>query len=75
MLFQEYSGLDSDGVVGKTYQALNLSIDTKLMQVLVNLERLRWLNFNFGWIIYLIVLIYEAHMLSNNNILYNAKLL
>ena len=49
MLFQEYSGLDSDGVVGKkTYQALNLSIDTKLLQVLVNLERLRWLNFNFG---------------------------
>ena len=49
MLFQENSGLDSDGVVGKkTYQALNLSLETKIMQVLVNLERLRWMNFDFG---------------------------
>ncbi|MBS23422.1 MAG: hypothetical protein CML72_06455, partial [Rhodobacterales bacterium] len=49
LLFQESSGLVSDGVIGKkTYQALNLSIETKLIQVMVNLERLRWLNFDFG---------------------------
>ena len=75
MLFQEYSGLDSDGVVGKkTYQALNLSIDTKLMQVLVNLERLRWLNFNFGKDYILINQAnYEAKYVSDNNILWQSK--
>ena len=75
MLFQEYSGLDSDGVVGKkTYQALNLSIDTKLMQVLVNLERLRWLNFDFGKDYILINQAnYEAKYVSNNNILWQSK--
>ena len=75
MLFQEYSGLDSDGVVGKkTYQALNLSVDTKLMQVLVNLERLRWLNFNFGKDYILINQAnYEAKYVSNNNILWQSK--
>ena len=46
MLFQEYSGLDSDGVVGKkTYQALNLSIETKLMQVMVNSRKIKMVEF------------------------------
>ncbi len=49
MLFQENSGLTSDGVVGKkTFHALNVPYKTRIMQVLVNLERMRWLNFDMG---------------------------
>ena len=49
MLFQENSGLNSDGVVGKkTFHALNVPYKTRIMQVLVNLERMRWLNFDMG---------------------------
>lgn len=75
MLFQENSGLDSDGVVGKkTYQALNLSLETKIMQVLVNLERLRWMNFDFGDTYILINQAnYEAKYVNNDNTLWHSK--
>lgn len=41
--FQAERGLDSDGVVGaRTLAALNAGPETRLRQVIVNLERLRW---------------------------------
>ena len=47
--FQENSGLTADGVVGrKTIQALNIPNKTRIIQILVNLERMRWLNFDLG---------------------------
>ena len=72
LLFQESSGLVSDGVIGKkTYQALNLSTETKLIQVMVNLERLRWLNFDFGKS-YVIInqANYEAKFIKDKNNLF-----
>ena len=42
-LFQADHGLNDDGVAGNyTLQAINISPTTRLMQVLVNLERMRW---------------------------------
>jgi murein L,D-transpeptidase YcbB/YkuD len=42
--FQEDHGLEIDGVVGKqTRRALNISAEERLKQVLLNLERWRWL--------------------------------
>ncbi len=75
MLFQENSGLVSDGVIGKkTYQALNLSIQTKIIQVIVNLERLRWLNFDFGNEYILINQAnYEAKYVNDNNTVWQSK--
>ena len=75
LLFQENSGLVSDGVIGKkTYQALNLSIQTKLIQVMVNLERLRWLNFDFGNQYILINQAnYEAKYVNENNTIWKSK--
>ena len=75
LLFQESSGLVSDGVIGKkTYQALNLSIETKLIQVMVNLERLRWLNFDFGSQYILINQAnYEAKYVNKNNTIWKSK--
>lgn len=42
-LFQADHGLNDDGVAGDfTLQAVNISPKTRLIQVLVNLERIRW---------------------------------
>ncbi len=75
MLFQENSGLVSDGVIGKkTFQALNLSVETKLIQVIVNLERLRWLNFDFGNQYILINQAnYEAKYVKENDTIWQSK--
>ena len=75
LLFQENSGLVSDGVIGKkTYQALNLSTETKLIQIMVNLERLRWLNFDFGTQYILINQAnYEAKYVNKNNTIWKSK--
>ena len=47
--FQEYHGLNPDGVFGKrSIEAINVPPKTRLMQVLVNLERMRWNNTDRG---------------------------
>ena len=47
--FQEYHGLNPDGVFGKrSIEAVNVPSKTRLMQVLVNLERMRWNNHDRG---------------------------
>ena len=47
--FQEYHGLNPDGVFGKrSIEAINVPPKTRLMQVLVNLERMRWNNKDKG---------------------------
>ena len=43
--FQEYHGLNPDGVFGKrSLEAINVHSSTRAIQILVNLERLRWNN-------------------------------
>ena len=47
--FQEYHGLNPDGVFGKrSIEAINVPPKTRLVQVLVNLERMRWNNHDRG---------------------------
>ena len=47
--FQEYHGLNPDGVFGKrSIEAINVSPKTRLIQILVNLERMRWNNQDRG---------------------------
>lgn len=47
--FQLRHGLNDDGVVGpKTLAAMNANPQDRLKQVLVNLERQRWLNYDRG---------------------------
>lgn len=48
-LFQQDHGLNMDGIAGvQTLRAINISASTRLMQVIVGLERLRWLNKPLG---------------------------
>jgi murein L,D-transpeptidase YcbB/YkuD len=43
--FQERHALDADGVVGKnSYAALNVPVDTRIDQIRLSLERLRWVR-------------------------------
>jgi murein L,D-transpeptidase YcbB/YkuD len=43
--FQERQGLDADGVVGKaSYEAMNVPVETRIDQLRLSLERLRWVR-------------------------------
>jgi murein L,D-transpeptidase YcbB/YkuD len=54
--FQRRHGLSEDGVVGPgTLAALNLSVEERIRQILVNMERWRWLPQDLG----------EVHVLVN----------
>lgn len=47
--FQSRHGLDADGVVGRaTLAALNVSVQERIEQIIVNLERWRWLPEDLG---------------------------
>jgi murein L,D-transpeptidase YcbB/YkuD len=47
--FQARHGLDADGVVGKnTLAALNVPIETRIQQIILNMERWRWLPQELG---------------------------
>lgn len=48
-IFQSRHGLDADGVVGRaTRRALNAGPAERAKQIILNMERLRWLDDNFG---------------------------
>ena len=47
--FQARHGLDAVGEVGpQTLEALNVSVEQRIIQVRLNMERLRWINQNLG---------------------------
>jgi len=48
-LFQADFGLNADGLVGpQTLSAINAQPDGRLKQIIVNLERIRWMNYDLG---------------------------
>ena len=48
--FQERHGLNTDGAVGPmTLAAVNTTAADRANQIAVNLERMRWLNYDLGW--------------------------
>ena len=55
-IFQENSGLEADGLVGKrTIRELNISALKRIKQIRINIERMRWLPRTLG----------EKHLLVN----------
>lgn len=47
--FQKRHGLEADGVAGKgTIEAMNVSAQARVQQIIVNMERWRWLPENLG---------------------------
>jgi murein L,D-transpeptidase YcbB/YkuD len=47
--FQRRHGLKADGIVGRrTLTALNIPVETRMIQLMLNMERWRWFPENFG---------------------------
>jgi L,D-transpeptidase YcbB len=47
--FQDRHGLEADGIVGKgTYRQLNIPVIQRIKQIIVNMERWRWMPENMG---------------------------
>lgn len=47
--FQRRHGLDADGAIGaKTVAALNVPVDVRIRQIILNMERFRWMPDDFG---------------------------
>jgi len=47
--FQSRHGLQTDGVVGKeTLSAMNVPVHTRIRQIIINMERYRWLKHQIG---------------------------
>ncbi len=65
--FQGDFGLNQDGLAGpQTLAAINTQPNTRLKQVLVNLERARWMNYDLGSRhIYVNIPNYEADIIDN----------
>lgn len=66
-LFQTDNGLNADGVVGPlTLVSINEQPDGRLKQVIVNLERMRWMNYDLGdRHVYVNIPDYKASIIDN----------
>ena len=74
-LFQADHGLNDDGVAGDfTLQAINISPKTRLIQVLVNLERIRWSDFtNKSKYILVNQPNFQAYLFENDRITWQSR--
>jgi murein L,D-transpeptidase YcbB/YkuD len=68
--FQLDNGLNADGIVGsKTRKALNISLEQRIKQIIVNMERWRWLPENLGSrYIYVNIADYNLKLYENNQL-------
>ena len=74
-LFQADHGLNDDGLAGDfTLQAINISARTRLTQVLVNLERVRWNDFT-GETKYILVNQpnFQAYLIENDEVIWQSR--
>jgi murein L,D-transpeptidase YcbB/YkuD len=73
--FQLDYGLKSDGVVGKkTFAALNIPLEYRIKQLIINMERWRWLPENLGSrYIYVNIADYNLKLYENNQVIMQMK--
>ncbi|MDG2474090.1 MAG: L,D-transpeptidase family protein [Paracoccaceae bacterium] len=74
-LFQADHGLNDDGVAGNyTLQAINVSSKTRLIQVLVNLERIRWADFKHKSRYILVNQPnFQAYLIEDDNVVWQSR--
>lgn len=73
--FQRRHGLKADGVVGsETLSELNVPVEKRIEQIILNMERWRWLPLDLGWR-YLIINIanFEVDLIENNSTVLNMR--
>ncbi|ELR69668.1 Peptidoglycan-binding domain protein [Fulvivirga imtechensis AK7] len=69
-VFQKKNGLEADGVIGKgTFNVMNETVDKRIQQIILNMERCRWLPLDMG-AHYILVNIanYELEVVKNNEL-------
>ena len=73
--FQQRQGLDVDGVIGGgTLAAMNVSVQQRIDQLRVNLERQRWyLHENHGEFILVDIPGYHVYWIKDNKVFWDAK--
>ncbi len=73
--YQLDNGLKADGVVGnKTLKALNVSKDQRIKQLIINMERWRWLPENLGSrYIYVNIADYNLKLYEDNQVIMEMK--
>ena len=73
--FQIDNGLKADGKVGnKTLRALNISLKHRIKQLIINMERWRWLPEDLGErYIYVNIADYNLKLYENNNVIMEMK--
>ncbi|UOQ51932.1 L,D-transpeptidase family protein [Hymenobacter cellulosivorans] len=75
--FQEFNGLKADGIVsGETLKALNIPISARIDQIILNMERWRWIPKKFEPS-YLLVNIpdYKLHVIENNKEVFDMRVI
>lgn len=75
IIFQRNNGLNTDGIVGKsTIKALNTSLDQRIKQIIINMERWRWLPEKLGEkYIYVNIADYNLKVYEYNEIIMEMK--
>ncbi|CCU78053.1 hypothetical protein HSACCH_00366 [Halanaerobium saccharolyticum subsp. saccharolyticum DSM 6643] len=73
--FQLDHGLKSDGIVGKkTIKALNITLDHRIKQLIINMERWRWLPENLGSrFIYVNIADYNLKLYEDDQVIMEMK--
>jgi murein L,D-transpeptidase YcbB/YkuD len=75
--FQERHGLDADGVIGKkTLLALNVSVEDRINQIKVNLERGRWVFEDVGGDFIIVNIAgYRAYLVQDDEVVWTTKVM
>lgn len=75
--FQQRHGLDTDGVVGKqTLEALNVSVEDRIDQIRVNLERGRWVLKDVQGEFFIVNIAgFKAYLVRNDKLIWSSRVI
>lgn len=75
--FQQRHGLDADGVAGqKTFTAMNVSVENRISQIKVNLERSRWVFTDLtGDFLVVNIAGYKLYLVKNDELVWTSNVM
>ena len=75
--FQYRHGLEMDGIMGReTLKAFNVTVDDRIKELIVNLERWRWLDQDFGdYFLVVNIAAFNLRVFSNNDVIFSTPVI